>query len=156
MVQHQNIWVSEIVKEAFVPSIDPDTAKRVMELDLDDRLKILLLLGIGSFEVQENIAYTEIVKEMAYQKRLFIIIASSDYIYGTNYQFCHEIIGKDLVNMSQQKTIQALGRVGRNNIQQEYTARFRDDDIIYNLLKRQTSNIEATTMCRLLVSDDDE
>ena len=85
-----------------------------------------------------------------------MIIASSDYIYGTNYQFCHELIGKDLTNMSQQKTIQALGRVGRNNIQQEYTARFREDAIIMNLFKQQEHNIEADTMCQLLKTDDDD
>ena len=67
-----------------------------------------------------------------------------------------ELIGKDLTNMSQQKTIQALGRVGRNNIQQEYTARFRDDSIILNLFKQQEHNIEADTMCRLLKTDDDD
>jgi hypothetical protein len=153
--QHQDIWVSEIVSNAFVPTIDAETTKRVMELFIDDRLKLLLLLGIGSFEYHEDTTYTEIVKEMAYKKQLFIIIASSDYIYGTNYNFCHGIIGKDLLNMTQQKTIQTLGRVGRNNIQQEYTARFRDDDIIYNLFMKQTSNIEAENMCRLLISDDE-
>jgi hypothetical protein len=152
-VQHQEIWVPKTVEQAFIPNIDPDTVKKVMELEIDDRLKILLLLGIGSFEYQENTAYTEIVKEMANQKRLFMIIASSDYIYGTNYQFCHEIIGKDLTNMSQQKTIQALGRVGRNNVQQDYTARFRDDEIIYNLFRTQPVNIEADMMCKLLTTD---
>ena len=153
--EHQNIWVPKIVENAFIPTINSDITKRVMELVIDDRLKILLLLGIGSFEYQENTEYTEIVKEMASQKRLFMIIASSDYIYGTNYQFCHEVIGKDLTNMSQQKTIQALGRVGRNNAQQDYTARFRDDAIIYNLFKPITENIEAVNMCRLLVTDDE-
>ena len=127
-----------------------------MELDVDNRLKMLLLLGIGSFETTENTAYTEIVKEMAFQKRLFMIIASSDYIYGTNYQFCHEIVGKDLQMMSQQKTIQALGRVGRSGGQQEYTVRFRDDSIISNLFRLQVDNIEATIMCRLLRTDSDE
>jgi hypothetical protein len=152
---HQEVWITKIVENAFIPAIDPETTKRVMELMIDDRLKILLLLGIGSFEYQDNVAYTEIVKEMANQKRLFMIIASSDYIYGTNYQFCHEIIGKDLTNMSQQKTIQALGRVGRNNVQQDYTARFRDDAIIYNLFKPTSENIEAINMCRLFVTDDE-
>ena len=152
---HQEVWVTKNVENAFIPTIDPETTKRVMELVIDDRLKILLLLGIGSFEYQENVTYTEIVKEMANQKRLFMIIASSDYIYGTNYQFCHELIGKDLTNMSQQKTIQALGRVGRNNVQQDYTARFRDDAIIYNLFKPITENIEAINMCRLLTTDDE-
>lgn len=155
-VPHQNVWTSPVVENAFVPSIDSQTARRIMELEIDDRLKILLLLGIGSFETTENSFYTEIVKEMAFQKRLFMIIASSDYIYGTNYQFCHEFVGKDLTNMSQQKTIQAIGRVGRNNVQQEYTVRFRDDSIILNLFKQQDHNIEAETMCRLLVTDVDE
>ena len=154
---HQQIWNSlSITDSAFVPNIDQDTVKQIMELTIDDRLKVLLLLGIGSFEVQENTAYTEIVKRLAYNKQLLIIIASSDYIYGTNYQFCHEIIGKDLTNMSQQKTIQALGRVGRNNIQQEYTARFRDDSIILNLFRHQDRNIEAEMMCQLLKTDFDE
>ena len=155
-VLHQNVWTTHVVDNAFIPTIDTHTAKRIMELDIDDRLKIMLLLGIGSFETTENSFYTEIVKELAFQKRLLIIIASSDYIYGTNYQFCHEVVGKDLVNMSQQKTIQALGRVGRNNIQQEYTVRFRDDSIIYNLFKEQEHNIEAKNMCRLLVTDNDD
>ena len=153
---HQQIWTDVVVDSAFVPSIDQDTIKQIMELVIDDRLKVLLLLGIGSFEIQENTAYTEIVKRLANNKQLLMIIASSDYIYGTNYQFCHELIGKDLTNMSQQKTIQALGRVGRNNIQQEYTARFREDAIIMNLFKQQEHNIEADMMCQLLKTDDDD
>jgi len=83
-----------------------------------------------------------------------MIVASSDYIYGTNYQFCHGFLGKDLLNMTQQKTIQALGRIGRNNIQQEYSARFRDDALIANLFKAQEYNLEAVNMCRLLVTDE--
>jgi hypothetical protein len=55
--------------------------------------------------------------------------------------------------MTQQKTIQALGRIGRNNIQQEYTARFRDDEIIANLFCANTNNVEAQNMCRLLRTD---
>jgi hypothetical protein len=111
-------------------------------------------MGIGVFTNHKNIAYTEIMKSLADKQQLFLIISSSDYIYGTNYQFCHEIIGKDLTNMSQQKTIQALGRVGRNNVQQDYTARFRDDAIIYNLFKPKSENIEAINMCRLLTTDE--
>jgi hypothetical protein len=79
-----------------------------------------------------------------------MIIASSDYIYGTNYQFCHGIIGKDLSNMTQEKTIQSLGRIGGNNIQQDYSVRFRDDNLINNLFKKSLINIEANNMIRLL------
>jgi hypothetical protein len=82
-----------------------------------------------------------------------LIIASSDYIYGTNYQFCHGFIGKDLTNMTQQKTIQAIGRIGRNNIQQEYTVRFRDDSVLERLFKRPAVNLEAVMINRLFDSN---
>lgn len=157
-VQHQEIWIShdktKMVENAFCPAIDPESVKQIMELDIKDGMKILLLLGIGVFSVNENTFYTEIVKRLANEKRLFIIIASSDYIYGTNYQFCHGIIGRDLIKMTPQKTIQSLGRIGRGNIQQEYTARFRDDGIIENLFKINGENMEAKIMCKLLFTED--
>ena len=43
------------------------------------------------------------------------------------------IIGKDLEEMSQEKAIQAMGRVGRNKLQFQYSMRFRDNDIICKL-----------------------
>ena len=156
-IEHQEIWVSknsnDLVKNAFVPSINPDTVKEIMSLTITDGMKLLMLLGIGVFSESYNKAYLEIIKRLAFEKRLFIIIASSDYIYGTNYQFCHGFIGRDLTNMTQQKTIQALGRIGRNNIQQDYTARFRDDDIIAKLFCVNANNVEAQNMCRLLRTD---
>jgi hypothetical protein len=155
---HQEIWVSKNsnnwIKNAFAPAIDPDTVKEIMMLQIADGMKLMILLGIGVFSESSDNAYLEIIKRLAFEKRLFLIIASSDYIYGTNYQFCHGFIGKDLKNMTQQKTIQALGRIGRNNAQQDYTARFRDDDIIANLFCANASNVEAQNMCRLLQSDE--
>jgi hypothetical protein len=100
-----------------------------------------------------NIQYMEIMKRLADTQKLFIIIASSDYIYGTNYQFCHGIIGKDLTNMTQQKTLQSMGRIGRNKIQQDYTVRFRDDEMIKCLFKKPEYNIEAENMIKLFTSD---
>jgi hypothetical protein len=111
-------------------------------------------MGIGVFSLDIDKAYMEIMKRLAYNQRLFLIIASSDYIYGTNYQFCHGFIGKDLANMTQQKTIQAIGRIGRNNIQQEYTVRFRDDEVLMRLFRRVERNLEAENMCRLFCSDE--
>ena len=95
----------------------------------------------------------EIMKQLAYQQYLYLIIASSDYIYGTNYQFCHAFLGKDLSNMTQQKILQAMGRVGRGNVQQEYTIRFRDESLLSKLWLPATSNIEAENMCRLFCFD---
>jgi hypothetical protein len=120
-----------------------------MQINISNHFKVLLLLGIGMFIENPNVQYMEIMKKLADEQRLFIIIASSDYIYGTNYQFCHGFIGKDLTNMTQQKTLQAMGRIGRNNIQQDYTIRFRTDEMIMNLFTKQKVNIEADNMCAL-------
>jgi len=151
---HQELWTptGEIYTNAFLPNIDEQTTKSIMTLDIDNNLKVLLLLGIGMFLENPNIQYMEIMKQLADTQRLFIIIASSDYIYGTNYQFCHGFIGKDLKNMTQQKTMQAMGRIGRNNIQQSYTVRFRDDEMIHNLFRPPVHNIETVNMCALFCS----
>jgi hypothetical protein len=148
---HQAIWTpdGEIHEEAFVANIDETTVKEIMQLNISNNFKVLLLLGIGMFTDNPNVQYMEIMKKLADEQRLFIIIASSDYIYGTNYQFCHGFIGKDLANITQQKTLQAMGRIGRNNIQQDYTIRFRTDEMIMNLFTKSPVNIEADNMCAL-------
>lgn len=163
--QHQECWVKAEngkVPNAFVPNVDEEDVREIMGLDVDNQRKLLLILGIGVFGALNSpkepralgqLQYTEIMKRLAYNQRLFLIIAASDYIYGTNYQFCHGFIGKDLTNMTQQKTIQAIGRVGRNNIQQEYTVRFRDDGVLRQLFKKSTVNREAEMMNRLFCSD---
>jgi hypothetical protein len=85
---------------------------------------------------------------LADEQKLYMIIASSDYIYGTNYQFCHGFLSKDL-NLTQEKLIQAMGRIGRNNIQQTYTVRFRDDEQIMKLFTSETDKPEIINMNRL-------
>ena len=151
-VEHQRIWLGErVVQNAFMPRIDGNSAQEIMMLDVSNEQKLLLLMGVGMFLREENAnpRYLEIMKKLAYQQCLFVIIASSDYIYGTNYQFCHGFIGKDLTHMTQQKTIQALGRIGRNQTQQEYTVRFRKDDTLKQLFHPPIENREAIVMNRL-------
>ncbi len=151
--QHQALWNSrELVKNAFTSNIEEDHIKEVMALDVDTTMKMLLLLGIGVFIKDQNIQYMELIKKLAYEQSLYVIIASSDYIYGTNYQFAHGFVGKDLTHMTQQKTIQALGRIGRNNIQQEYTVRFRNDELLANLFRPIEQNLEAVNMSELFCS----
>jgi len=149
--QHQRVWRKddEISSAAFIPTVDEDSIRDIMSIDVADQMKLLLLLGIGMFTHDSDMAYMEIMKRLAYKQQLYLILASSDYIYGTNYQFCHGFVGKDLLNMTQQKTIQAMGRIGRNQIQQEYTIRFRDDDMILNLFQKPSANKEAELMNRL-------
>ena len=125
---HLNKWTEGLsnVSRSFTSSIDDDVVESIMLLkDVDDSWKILLLLGIGIFTDHRSTDYSEIMKQLADKQKLYLIIADSDYIYGTNYQFCHGYLGKDLL-LTQEKIIQSLGRIGRSNIQQEYTARFRD------------------------------
>lgn len=156
---HQEVWVPpgfKKVANAFVPSVDEEDVRAIMSLNVDNQHKLLLIMGIGVFKKDNPIQYMEIMKRLAIEQRLFLIIASSDYIYGTNYQFCHGFIGKDLANMTQQKTIQAIGRIGRNGVQQEYSVRFRDEKILEALFKPVDHNLEAIIMSRLFVSDDSD
>jgi hypothetical protein len=161
---HQMKWTptNEVYEDPFISNIGEDMAEQIMLLNIENHLKVLLLLGIGVFmENMDSVGtmttakkeYIEIMKKLADEQHLFLIIASSDYIYGTNYQFCHGIIGKDLKLMTQQKTLQAMGRIGRNHIQQDYTIRFRDDAMIYTIFQKQEENLEADNICRLFSSD---
>jgi hypothetical protein len=149
-ILHLAKWTDDSkIKNAFTSDIDEETVISIMMLDgVEDSWKILLLLGIGVFTMHKNIAYTEIMKKLADTQKLYMIIASSDYIYGTNYQFCHGYISKDLV-LTQEKIIQALGRIGRNNIQHEYSIRFRDDEQIKQLFKTEVHKPEVVNMNRL-------
>ncbi|MCJ7801975.1 MAG: hypothetical protein MUP82_06420 [Candidatus Marinimicrobia bacterium] len=134
---------------AFTSSIDEHIVSDIMALNgVENTWKVLLMMGIGVFINHENITYTEIMKRLADEQRLYMIIASSDYIYGTNYQFCHGFLSKDL-NLTQEKLIQAMGRIGRNNIQQTYTVRFRDDEQIMKLFTSETDKPEIINMNRL-------
>jgi len=133
---HLNKWAETLKPpNPFTSDIEEETIISIMLLkDVEDSWKILLLLGIGVFTTHESIEYTEIMKKMADQQKLYMIIADTDYIYGTNYQFCHGYLSKDL-ELTQEKIIQAMGRIGRNNIQQEYSVRFRDDEQIKLLFR---------------------
>lgn len=133
---HLNKWAEGLnTSRSFTSDIDDEIIESIMLLkNVDDSWKILLLLGIGVFTQHRSIEYSEIMKSLADRQKLYLIIADSDYIYGTNYQFCHGYLSKDL-NLTQEKIIQSLGRIGRNNIQQEYTVRFRDQSQIETLFK---------------------
>jgi hypothetical protein len=150
---HIKKWTDDSdIKNAFTSNIDEDTVISIMLLkDVEDNWKVLLLLGIGVFTSHKNPAYTEIMKKLADEQKLYMIIATSDYIYGTNYQFCHGYLSKDLL-LTQEKIIQALGRIGRNNIQQEYSIRFRDDEQIRKLFTTELNKPEVVNMNRLFNS----
>jgi len=151
--EHIEKWTDKTaleMKRAFTCDINDTIVEEIMLIpDVEDSWKILLLMGIGVFANHKSIAYTEVMKKLAEQQKLFMIIASTDYIYGTNYQFCHGYIGKDLDCLTQEKTIQALGRIGRNNIQQDFSIRFRNTETIKKLFHKEENKIEVKNMIRL-------
>jgi hypothetical protein len=150
---HLEKWAADVnISNSFTSSIDEQVVCDIMALNKVDNLwKVLLMMGIGVFINHENITYTEIMKKLADEQKLYMIIASSDYIYGTNYQFCHGFLSKDL-DLTQEKVIQAMGRIGRNNIQQTYTVRFRDDSQIAKLFTSETEKPEVKNMNKLFNS----
>jgi len=137
------------VKNAFKANLDDNTIERIMLLDIQPMWKILLMMGIGVFAQHKCVDYVSIMKELAHRQLLYLIIASTDYIYGTNYQFCHGYIGKDLGKLTQEKLIQAVGRVGRKNVMADYSIRLRNDDLIMRLFMKSENNTEVINMNRL-------
>jgi len=151
-ISHLKKWNNENSENAFKSDIDDETVKNIMLLNIDNIWKILLIMGIGVFKKHECVEYNTIMKELANKQKLYLIIASSDYIYGMNYQFCHGYIGKDLKNLTKEKIIQSFGRIGRLNTIGDFTIRLRDDEIINTLFLKNENNNEIDNFNKLLVS----
>ncbi len=148
--EHYEFWHNKDKPDnVFTSSIDDEDVEKIISLDVNKEWKILLLMGIGVFTKFTDVKYLDVMKKLAEQQKLYLIIASSDYIYGTNYQFCHGYLAKDLVNLTQEKMIQALGRVGRKNIKNSYTIRIRDNNVINKLFLEEENKIEVENMNKL-------
>tara|TARA_Y100000389_G_scaffold146871_1_gene145686 strand:- start:454 stop:1011 length:558 start_codon:yes stop_codon:yes gene_type:complete len=144
---------NHIKSKPFTSDITEAIVEKIMKINyIEDIWKMLLLMGIGVFASHNSISYMEVMKELAQMQKLYLIIASTDFIYGTNYQFCHGYISKDLGYMSQEKCIQAMGRVGRNKLQQDYTFRFRENELIYKLFTHDDNKPEVNNMAKLFNS----
>jgi hypothetical protein len=139
---HLELWKpTNTVSSCFCGDIEPIVLEEIMALqNVSDDCKLLLLMGIGVFSEKVGNDYLEIVKTLVSKQKLYLVIANSDYIYGTNYQFTHAYLSKDLC-LTQEKLIQCIGRVGRNNIQHCYTVRFRDNAYSRLLFFSQEENV---------------
>jgi hypothetical protein len=167
-VEHLKEWQHSEAITAFKSDIDDTIVEKIMLLDIDANWKVLLLMGIAVFVDIKRLTndlgqvkkcmkdYVSIMKELAEKQKLYLIIASSDYIYGTNYQFCHGYIGKDLGDMSQEKMIQAIGRVGRSSTRQDYSIRLRSNDMIDTLLQVSNHKVEVMNMNLLFHNNNEE
>jgi len=150
---HFNKWSTKKFEDSnvFSSNVDEQYVRRIMNLQVHKNYKILLLMGIGIFNPRDNNPeYNDTVKELAEQKQLLFIISISDYIYGTNYQFCHAILAEELTNLTMEKYIQAIGRVGRKEKNKLFTFRFRDNSKIIKLFVKSDS-IEADNMNKLFI-----
>ena len=137
----------------YTSDISEYNVEQIMLIDdINDSWKLLLMMGIGVFATHKSDRYTEIMKALAQEQKLYLIIATTDYIYGTNYQFCHGYISKDLGKMSQEKCIQAMGRVGRNKLQHDYSIRFRENELLIKLFQEETNKPEIINMNKLFNS----
>jgi hypothetical protein len=155
-LEHLKRWTSRTaISNEFTSFVEDDIVEQIMLLKVDTHWKLLLLMGIGAITNATDQKYTDIMKTLAKHQKLYLIITATDYIYGTNYQFCHGYIGKDLEGMSQEKAIQSMGRIGRGAIQQDYTIRVRHDAILRHIFTalRSSEKPEVCAMNRLFVTD---
>jgi len=132
---------------AFTSDVDVSTIEKILSTDVDPSWKVLLMLGIGVFSTEVPPKYLEIIKDLATRQKLYLIIANTHYIYGTNYPFANAYVAKDLTHMTQEELIQAMGRVGRNK-RVPYSIRLRDASTIQTLFMPQPSP-EGTKMLEL-------
>ena len=154
-LEHLKRWTSKtVISNEFTSFVEDEFVEKIMLLNVETHWKLLLLMGIGAITNTTNQKYTDIMKTLAKHQKLYLIITATDYIYGTNYQFSHGYLGKDLETMSQEKAIQSMGRIGRGSIQQDYTIRARHDSIIKNIFTSMKSEDkpEVCAMNRLFVS----
>uniref|UniRef100_A0A6C0CKI9 Uncharacterized protein n=1 Tax=viral metagenome TaxID=1070528 RepID=A0A6C0CKI9_9ZZZZ len=152
---HLKKWADkEMVTKEFSGNINSEDVEQIMLMNgVDITWKLLLLMGIGVFSSNLHKDYTEIMKNLANNQKLYLIVADSDYIYGTNYQFCHGYLSKDLENMTQEKTIQAMGRMGRNNKHMDFSIRFRDDTLIEKIFQKEENRREVINMNNLFCTE---
>ena len=157
-LEHLKRWTKRTaITNEFTSFVEDEVVEQIMLLNVANHWKLLLLMGIGAITNATDQKYTDIMKTLAKHQKLYLIITATDYIYGTNYQFCHGYIGKDLEGMSQEKAIQSMGRIGRGAIQQDYTIRVRHDEILRHIFTalRSSDKPEVCAMNRLFVTDAD-
>ena len=150
--------------DVFSASLNDEDIKEIVELyNIKTLYKLMMMMGIGVFSnnimkeeenknIQEdNNKYIETMKGLAEQKSLYLIIANSDYIYGTNYQFSHCYLSKDMKTLTQEKIIQCIGRIGRQEKNKHFSFRFRTQEHIDTFYGVNENSIEAENMNRLFV-----
>ena len=152
--EHLRYWAADAVfpqhTVPFMPNIGQDQTSEILSLpSVGDQWKLLLLLGVGVLDNGMDNAYIEKMKELASEQKLFLIIAGSDYVFGTNYQFAHAFIGKVMSEITQDKIVQCIGRVGRTSTLSSNTVRLRSDELGRKLFTECDEKPELDNMIKL-------
>ena len=148
--EHFTRWTNQSnynSSNVFKGNLNDHYVNRIMDTQVEFKYKVLLLLGIGILHKNDAV-FNDIMKELADSKNLMLILAASDYIYGTNYQFAHGYLSNDLKGLTQEKIIQAIGRVGRKEKNKSFTFRFMDNSCT-PLFFDDTPSIEGNKMNEL-------
>jgi hypothetical protein len=151
--EHFSKWCNKRFEDSnvFTSRVEEKYVRKIMNLQVHTNYKILLLMGIGIFNPNEILEeYNDVMKELAEDKQLLFIISTSNFMYGTNYQFCHAIFAEELQNVTQEQIIQSIGRVGRKEKNKLFTFRFRDNTHIMVLFVK-TNTIESDNMNKLFI-----
>jgi len=156
-IRHLTRWTgsTEYDIKPYTSDITDNDIEHIMKMNVDNIWKVLIIMGIGLFSQNVPNDYIEKVKELAVAQKLYIIIADEDFIYGTNYQFCHGYISKDL-SMTQEKIIQSMGRIGRNKLQHQYSVRIRDNNMVSKIFQKEENKKEVLNMNRLFQTNEDD
>lgn len=151
--EHFSKWSNKRFEDSnvFTSRVEEKYVRKIMNLQVHTNYKILLLMGIGIFNPNEILEeYNDVMKELAEDKQLLFIISTSNFMYGTNYQFCHAIFAEELQKVTQEQIIQSIGRVGRKEKNKLFTFRFRDNSHIIVLFVK-TNTIESDNMNMLFI-----
>lgn len=151
--EHFSKWSNKRFEDSnvFVSRVEEQYVRRIMNLQVHTNYKILLLMGIGIFNPNEIVEeYDDTMKELAEDKQLLFIISTDEFMFGTNYQFCHAIFAEELTNVTQEQIIQSIGRVGRKEKNKLFTFRFRDNSRIIDLFVK-SNTLEADNMNKLFI-----
>ena len=85
--EHFNNWTTGIdksYKDLHIPNIENSIIEKIMLIpNVKDSWKVLLMMGIGVFCKHESQTYVDIMKELADQQCLFMIVASVSYTHLT-------------------------------------------------------------------------
>lgn len=138
--EHQNNH-----KELFPEGDDEVDNFKLIEMNIDEDLILLLLSGIGVWSKKIiNQDYKNLVLRYASSNKLSYVIADESISYGTNYPFNRVIVTKEFASIHSVETIwQVISRAGRLGLIYNAEA-FIPDEFLPRLKEYALTNVDST------------